>query len=124
MLTAIGRSGSEKEAMQYLAYTQGVVADAHQFGICTRAFVMAGMPGQSMAEVETTATYLRTLQPTWLHARPYIPYPRVALGSAQAPEQIERLLVPLQKIADERRAVANRPPGLSQRLFRRLRTWF
>ena len=121
LLARIGRVASPADAATYLAYTRRVVADARRYGIRTRAFVMAGLPGQTMAQAETTAAYLRELKPTFVHARPYVAYPRLPLGEAESPERIRQLLAPMQAVADERQAIANRPPNLVQRLRRRLR---
>ena len=121
LLARIGRVASPADAATYLAYTRHVVADARRYGIRTRAFVMAGLPGQTMAQAETTAEYLRSLEPTFVHARPYVAFPRVPLGEAESPERIQKLLAPMQAVADERQVIANRPPSLIRRLRIRLR---
>ncbi|MCP4164931.1 MAG: radical SAM protein [Chloroflexi bacterium] len=121
MLAALGRVSSPTEAAHYLAYCRSVVAEADRCGIRTRAFVMVGLPGQTMDDVERTAAYLRELKPTFIHPRPYIAYPRLPLGPGQSAAEIERLLAPLLAVAEERQAIANRPPGLIRHLRQRLR---
>ncbi|NOZ51247.1 MAG: radical SAM protein [Chloroflexi bacterium] len=123
-LASLGRVLSANEAAHYLAYTRRVVADASRFGIRTRAFVMVGLPGQTLAQVQVTADYLRQLQPTFVHARPYVAYPHIPLGPAQPDAATRKLLTPLQTVADERHAIAQRRPGILQRLRLRLvRLW-
>ena len=120
LLVAIGRAENEAEARQYLTYVHQVVAAARRYGIHTRVFVMVGLPGQSQADVATTAAFLRTLRPTFVHVRPYEAYPRVPLGDSQPPGRTGQLLPPLQAIAAERQA-AYRSPILPARLLRRIR---
>jgi len=121
LLAQIGRVASPTDAATYLAYTRRVVADAQRCGIRTYATVMAGLPGQTIAQAEVTADYLRSLKPSYVFVRPYIAYPRLPLGDAESPERTEQLAAPLQAVADERHAIANRPPSLAQRLRGRLR---
>lgn len=121
LLTRIGRVVSPAEAATYLAYTRRMVADAQRCGIRTYVTVMAGLPGQTVAQAETTADYLRALQPSYVFVRPYIDYPRVPLGDAESPACTEQIAAPLQAVADERHAIANRPPGLVQRIRGRLK---
>ncbi|MCO6451703.1 MAG: radical SAM protein [Caldilineales bacterium] len=120
LLTSIGRIAAPQEAAHYLAYTAQVVADAHKAGIRTRVFALVGMPGQTQAHAEATAAYLRQIQPTFVHARAYIDYPRVPLGLAQTPGQTAALLAPLQEVAAERQLVAGKPPSAWSRLRSRL----
>lgn len=120
LLAAIGRVGNAAEAAPYLAYTKRVVAQARHYGIRTRVFVMTGLPGQTLAQAEATADYLRQLEPTFIHARPYIAYPRVPLGETETMERSEQLLAPLLAVAREREAVASQPPGLLSRIRNRL----
>ena len=103
-LTALGRIEHPHEAAPYLAYTRRVVAAAQRNGIAVRAFVMVGLPDQTQAQAETTAVYLRQLAPTYIHVRPYIPYPRVPLGDAPPAADLASLIAPLQTVADERAA--------------------
>jgi radical SAM superfamily enzyme YgiQ (UPF0313 family) len=116
LLTRIGRVASPADAATYLASTRRMVADAQRAGIRTYVTVMAGLPGQTVAQAEATADYLRVLQPSYVFVRPYIAYPRVPLSDAEGPERTVQLVAPLQAVADERHAIANRPPSLTQRL--------
>ncbi|HEY54550.1 MAG TPA: radical SAM protein [Caldilineae bacterium] len=119
-LTAMGRVGSHTEAATYLAYTGRVVADARRFGIATHAFVLVGLPGQTLADTTRTADYLRAIAPSFIHIRPYIAYPRVALGPAQHTEAVRELMVPLQAVTEERLAAARRPASLAGHLRNRI----
>lgn len=121
LLARIGRVASPAEAATYLAYTRRMVADAQRCGIRTYVTVMAGLPGQTITQAEATADYLRALQPSYVFVRPYIAYPRLPLGEAESPERTAQLVAPLQAVADERHAIANRPPNLIQRLRGRLK---
>ncbi len=120
LLTRIGRVDSPAEAATYLAATRRMVADAQRVGIRTYATVIA-CPARPVAQAEATADYLRGLQPSYVFVRPYIAYPRVPLGDAESPERTAQLVVPLQAVAEERHAIANRPPSLAQRIRGRLK---
>ncbi|RME83669.1 MAG: radical SAM protein [Caldilineae bacterium] len=124
LLVRLGRIANPAEARHYLAYTARVIADARRYGIITRAFVMVGLPGQTTESVEATAAYLRRVRPAYVHARPYVAYPRVPLGPAQTSDRTQALLPPLQAVADECQVRSTRPPSLQQRVRRRLtRLW-
>lgn len=124
LLTDIGRITDPREAAHYLAYSRRMVNEAHRYGIRTRAFVMVGLPGQTAAHTQTTAAYLRQLRPTFVHARPYVAYPRVPLGPAQTSAQIQTLLAPLLPVVEERQAAAqSRFPLLSRLRQRFLRLY-
>lgn len=120
LLSDIGRITEPREAASYLAYIRRVVSEARRYGIRTRAFVMVGLPGQTDAHVQATAAYLRQLRPTFIHARPYVAYPRVPLGQAQTAAQIQALLPPLQAVVEEAQAAAQRKAHLWQRVRQRL----
>lgn len=115
-LVRIGRVEDAAHAATYLAYIREVVQAAKAYGINVRAYVMVGLPGQTMAEIQTTAAYIRALRPTFFHPRPYIAYPRVALGPGQTEEETAFLLGPLQAVADDL-------AGEYQRQHSRWRRW-
>ncbi len=115
-LVRIGRVEDAAHAATYLAYIREVVDAAKTYGINVRAYVMVGLPGQTMAEIQNTAAYIRTLRPTFFHPRPYEAYPRVALGPGQTEEETAFLLRPLQAVADDL-------AGEYQRQHSRWRRW-
>ena len=98
-LVRIGRVEDAAHAATYLAYIREVVDAAKSYGINVRAYVMVGLPGQTMAEIQATAAYIRILRPTFFHPRVYVAYPKVALGSGLPEEETARLLAPLQAVA-------------------------
>ena len=100
-LVRIGRVEDAAHAATYLAYIREVAAAARQVGINTRAYVMVGLPGQTMAEIQTTAAYIRALRPTFFHPRPYVAYPRVPLGPGLSEADIARLQKPLLEVAED-----------------------
>ncbi len=100
-LVRIGRVADLAHASTYLAYIRDVVDAAKAYGVNVRAYVMVGLPKQTMAEVQATAAYIRSLRPTFFHPRPYVAYPRVALGPGLSQEETARLLAPLQAVAAE-----------------------
>ena len=116
-LVRIGRVENAAHAATYLAYIREVVDAAKTYGINVRAYVMVGLPGQTMAEIQATAAYIRTLRPTFFHPRPYVAYPRVALGPGLSQEETARLLAPLQAVAAD---LADEYPRQHSR-WRRLR---
>lgn len=133
-LAALGRVDGPEEAAIYLAYARQVVAVARRVGIATRAYVLVGLPGQTVAETTATAAFLRQMQPTFVHPRPYVAYPRVPLGPGVEPAEMAlrpadhssqwaELAAPLQAVAEERLAAARRRqtlPGRWQQRARRL----
>ncbi len=125
LLVQLGRIETPAEAAHYLAYTRRVVADARRFGIQTRVFVMAGLPGQSLEHARATAAFLREIEPTFVHPRPYTAFPRVPLDPAQPPAQMSALLEPLAAVAAEREAIyaihTRRRPTWRQRVWHSLR---
>jgi len=100
-LVRLGRVTDAAHAATYLAYIREVVAAAKKYGVNVRAYVMVGLPGQTMAEVQATAAYIRDLRPTFFHPRPYVAYPRVALGPSLPEEETARLQKPLLAVADD-----------------------
>ena len=94
-LVRIGRVENLAHARTYLAYTREVVAAAKMYGINVWAYVMVGLPNQTMANIQKTAAYIRELRPTFFHPRPYVAYPRVLLGQGQTDEAVQRLQRPL-----------------------------
>ncbi len=100
-LVRIGRVTDVAHARTYLAYIREVVAAAKKHGVNVRAYVMVGLPGQTMAEIQSTAAYIRALRPTFFHPRPYIAYPRVALGPGLDDDETVRLQKPLLAVADD-----------------------
>jgi len=123
-LVHMGRIEHESEAAHYLAYAREVVADARRMGIITRAFVMVGVPGQTAEDIAVTAAYLREMQPTFVHVRPYVAYPRVPLGQSQTLPQIEALAAPLLAVAGELQRRAERKTPVTQRLLQRVRRYW
>ncbi len=97
-LVRIGRVEDHRHAKTYLGYLREVVHAAKTYGINVRAYVMVGLPGQTMAEINATAAYIRELRPTFFHPRPYIAYPRVILGEGQPETTIETLQRPLREV--------------------------
>lgn len=137
-LAALGRVDRPEEAAPYLAYACQVVAAARWVGIATRAYVLVGLPGQTVAETTATAAYLRQMRPTYIHPRPYVAYPRVALGPGlESPEialapsinspRLAALAAPLQAVAAEQLDAVRRrqtlPAQLGWRLRRALLRW-
>ena len=100
-LVRIGRVENTAHAATYLAYIQKVVKSAKAYGINVRAYVMVGLPGQTMAEIQATAAYIRKLRPTFFHPRPYVAYPRVILGQGQSEAETLRLQKPLLEVAED-----------------------
>lgn len=100
-LVRIGRVEDAAHAATYLAYIREVVQAAKAYGINVRAYVMVGLPGQTMAEVQTTAAYIRALRPTFFHPRPYIAYPRVTLGPGLPETETQHLQKPLLAVAED-----------------------
>lgn len=121
LLAKMDRVDAPQEAAHYLAYTRGVIADARRCGIQTRAFVMAGLPGQTLAHARATAAFLRQARPSFVHARAYTAYPHVPLGEAPPPADLAAQLHEFEAVAAECQARATRPPSRVARLGWRLR---
>jgi anaerobic magnesium-protoporphyrin IX monomethyl ester cyclase len=119
-LVRIGRVADATHAATYLAYLPQVVNAAKRYGINVRAYVMVGMPGQSMAEIQRTAALIRTLRPTFFHPRPYIAYPRVTLGQGQDDETTRHLQKPLHEVAQALARDYQRQQSRPRRWWRKL----
>ncbi|HEY80539.1 MAG TPA: radical SAM protein [Caldilineae bacterium] len=119
-LARIGRVAEERHARTYLAYLREVVAAAKGYGINVRAYVMVGLPGQTMANVQATAAYVRELRPTFFHPRPYVAYPRVLLGPGLSEEETERLRRPLLDVARDLSTEYARQHAPLRRAWRKL----
>ncbi len=94
-LARIGRVEDARHAKTYLAYIHEVVAAAKRYGINVRAYVIVGLPDQTMDNIQNTAAYVRELRPTFFHPRPYVAYPRVILGEGLSEAETECLRRPL-----------------------------
>lgn len=112
LLVAIGRVGDARAAAAYVRHVETVIALCRRLGILCRVFVMAGLPGQTLASAQRTAADLRRLGPQRLHVKPYHWYPGIALPQA------ERADVDQQEAALRQ---AERAPAPWRRLAARLR---
>ncbi len=119
-LVRIGRVEDERHARTYLAYLREVVAAAKGYGINVRAYVMVGLPGQTMANIQATAAYVREVRPTFFHPRPYVAYPRVLLGPGLSEEETERLRRPLLDVARDLSTEYARQHAPLRRAWRKL----
>ena len=119
-LVRIGRVEDERHARTYLAYLREVVAAAKRYGINVRAYVMVGLPGQTMTNVQATAAYIRELRPTFFHPRPYVAYPRVLLGPGLSEEETERLRRSLLDVARDLSTEYARQHAPLRRAWRKL----
>jgi len=119
-LVRIGRVENSQHAATYLAYIREAVAAAKAYGINTRAYVMVGLPGQTMVEIQATAAYIRGLRPTFFHPRPYEAYPHVTLGAGLSETDTARLQKPLLAVADDLSDEYARQHSRWRRLKRRL----
>lgn len=112
VLQAIGRVRSEQAARAYLDRVAEVVRWCGELGLLCRVFVMVGLPGQTRASVERTATFLRGLHPIRLHVKPLHWYPGIALPPmAENDLSVESALL---------RAAVQARPSLWRRMARRL----
>lgn len=100
-LTRIGRVEAPRYGRTYLAYAKEVVRAAKTYGINVSAYVMVGLPGQTMANIQATAAYVRELRPTFFRPRVYEAYPRVLLGPGLDADETQRLMRPLQEVAQD-----------------------
>lgn len=82
LLVAIGRVPNERSAQTYLQQSRAVITQCKELGITCRVFVLAGVPGEVMAAVETTAAFLQEVRPARLHVKQYQWYPGIALPQA------------------------------------------
>ncbi len=119
-LVRIGRVENASHARTYLAYIPKVVRTAQTYGINVRAYVMVGLPGQTMADIQATAAYIRQLRPTFFHPRPYVAYPRVPLGPGQDAQAVQRLQGPLLEVQQELQTVYKRQHTFWRRGWRKL----
>ena len=119
-LVRIGRVADAAHARTYLAYLPQVVTQAKRVGINVRAYVMVGMPGQTMTEIQATAALIRKLRPTFFHPRPYKAYPRVVLGPAQDDAATQALQKPLLAVADDLSDEFRRQHARPRRWWRKL----
>jgi anaerobic magnesium-protoporphyrin IX monomethyl ester cyclase len=62
-----------------------VFDDARALGMATSASVMMGCPGETVANIESTLTLLRRLQPDHVFCSKYQPLPGTALGDGATP---------------------------------------
>jgi hypothetical protein len=118
LLVKLGRITEAQESAPYLAYARRVIADARRFGIRTRVFVLAGLPGQTAAHARATAAFLRQARPDFIHPRPYTSYPHVPLGPAPTPPDLDEQLRWLEAVAAECQTRSTRRPSLLRRLLR------
>jgi radical SAM superfamily enzyme YgiQ (UPF0313 family) len=112
LLVAIGRVPNERSAEAYLQQSRAVIAQCRELGITCRVFVLAGLPGEVMAAVETTAEFLQQVRPARLHVKQYQWYPGIASPQAGGPD------ASAQKVWLEKAAQQPLPPW--RRLMKRL----
>lgn len=86
LLQAIGRVPNEAAAAVYVAQVTELIHTSRQLGLICRVFVMAGLPGQTIASVQETVAALRGMGPARLHVKPYHWYPGIALQHGAAPD--------------------------------------
>jgi radical SAM superfamily enzyme YgiQ (UPF0313 family) len=95
LLQAIGRVASARAAVAYVDQVTALIHACRQLGLICRVFVMAGLPGQTIASVQQTAGALRRMSPARLHVKPYHWYPGIALQQGAAPD-LDRQIAVLQ----------------------------
>jgi len=109
LLVKLERIAAVQEAAPYLAYTRRVIADARRYGIRTRVFVLAGLPGQTAAHTAATVAFLRQARPDFVHSRPYTSFPHVPLGPAPSSPDLDEQLRSLEAVAAECQTRSARP---------------
>lgn len=118
LLVKLERIDLAQEAAHYLASIRRVLTDARRYGIQTRVFVLAGLPGQTAAHARATAHFLRQARPDFVHPRLYTAYPHVPLGQTTPPADLDDQLHQLEAVAAECQTRSSRPPSLISRLRR------
>lgn len=84
LLVAIGRVPDRAAAADYVRCVETLVHRCRQLGLVCRVFVMAGLPGQTLASARRTAADLRRIGPQRLHVKAYQWYPGIALPRTEA----------------------------------------
>ncbi len=84
LLVAIGRVPDEAAAAAYVHHVEELIEQCRQIGIVCRVFVMAGLPGQTLAAAQRTRTDLERMRPPRLHVKRYHWYPGIGLPHIEA----------------------------------------
>lgn len=84
LLVAIGRVPDESAALAYTQHVEELIEQCRQIGMVCRVFVMAGLPGQTLAAAKRTAGDLERLRPPRLHVKAYHWYPGIDLPHTEA----------------------------------------
>ena len=123
LLWALGRTASEDEAADYLDHVTSVVRACSRWGVASRLFVMAGLPGQTVETAQETAQFLTELRPDTLTIKPFKAYPGLSLVDGETGEIVSRsgdVADQLRILESAQRAIQGTPPRRSSRFTRRL----
>jgi radical SAM superfamily enzyme YgiQ (UPF0313 family) len=112
LLVRLRRVPSLEAGRAYLRHTDRVVQVGKRLGLRMRLFVMTGLPGQTEASIEQTATYLNRVQAHDVHIKPFVAYPGIRL----TPEMGEP---PDQSVAVAQAVTLHSALSLPHRLRRR-----
>jgi radical SAM superfamily enzyme YgiQ (UPF0313 family) len=123
LLWALGRTSSEDEAETYLTQVESVVGACARWGIASRLFVMAGLPGQTVEMAQHTAQFVSGLHPDALSIKAFQAYPGLSLANGTkgsdgvpATEALEQVRI----LESAKRAIESSPRRRSSRLRRRV----
>lgn len=123
VLTQEGRVDEANEVAGYLAHVASLARDCAHFGIACRVFVMAGLPGQTLAVAQETAGFVRALYPDSLSVKAFKHYPECATSPAPEPSP-EETAAQIEILTGAREVIAMRPVRRLSRWQRALlRTW-
>ena len=123
LLWSLGRTSSEDEAEEYLAQVTSAVRACARWGIASRLFVMAGLPGQTVETVQRTAQFLTALRPDTLTIKAFKAYPGLSIVNGwdgPAAGRSGDVLDQLRILETAQRTIQGAPPRRSSRLGRRM----
>lgn len=99
-----GRIAQEDETSDYLAGVTSLARTCAWLGIACRLYVLAGLPGQTLAMARDTAEFVRTLRPDSLSVKAVKRYPGLRpVDAAQSPskEEVRAQVRVLQQAGEE-----------------------
>jgi radical SAM superfamily enzyme YgiQ (UPF0313 family)/2-polyprenyl-3-methyl-5-hydroxy-6-metoxy-1,4-benzoquinol methylase len=105
VLVQEGRCVAREDVPAYLQRVRALVADCARLGIAARLFVLAGLPGQSVAAAQQTAAFVADLQPDTLTVKPLRDYPGLRSSGAPMPAP--------EAVAEQARALEAARPSIA-----------
>lgn len=120
VLRRLRRIPPDGSAQRYLQQVGAVAAACRQLGIACRIFVMAGLPGQTEADVAETIAFLRQVRPAAVDIKGFHHYAPLPMQPESGAAQLERTALQLQALQTARPSMVQPP---QRGLWARARRW-